>query len=85
MTAREKVLSVEQQIRRFVNGEATEITCPYCELVWVPTSEDAYACCMKMADVMEAVLDYIETAEQLEHVDRVMNKLADMQSKAVLN
>lgn len=77
MTAREKILNVEAQVRLLAKGESDIFTCPFCE---VETSfvlnRIPDLCCDKVSDVVEAVLDFIETKEQLQLVDRAMNRLA---------
>jgi hypothetical protein len=86
MTAREKVLDVEQQVRVALAAGAIAITlrCPFCN-VETELHEGAYLCCEKLYDTTEAIMEHIEFLQQRENLDRVMDKLASMSSKALLN
>lgn len=83
MTAREKVIKVEQQVRSIVAGDTEEFLCPFCGETSKP--ENNLLCCGEAAEVCLAVLDYIDTAKSLELVDKVMNKFARMASRSILN
>lgn len=88
MTAREKVLNLEQQVMAIINraadvaGSTQQIICPFCGLA---TFYGQVLCCNEAAEVIDAVLDHIEFKQGIERVERVMNHVADMQSHALLN
>lgn len=82
MTAREKVLEAERQVREVVAGERSEIVCPYCGLLSLPNQ---MLCCDEMSTVIHAVLDHIEHLERSEGVKRMLDRLDHMKAKAGLN
>ncbi len=88
MTAREKVLNIEQQVVAITTGEVgptgpvKQITCPFCGLV---TIYGQVLCCYECATVVEAVLDHIDFKDSMERTERVMNRLLDAQAHAVLS
>ncbi len=83
MTAREKVLEAERQVREVVAGQRGEIECPFCGLFSI--RENDILCCDRMADVTHAVLDHIEHLERSEGVKRMLDRLDTMHAKAGLN
>ena len=82
MNAREKVIEAERQIRCVISGTSKEIQCPFCGET--STSGQELLCCENLCNVVNSVLDYVDTRANLEVVDRVMDRLAG-QSQAVLN
>jgi len=84
MTSRQKVLEVERQVRAIISAdEPLALVCPFCEQITEPGCD--MLCCNEAAEVVDAVLNYIETEAQLEVVDRVMNRWAKMQSRVLVN
>ena len=79
------MIDVERQVRAVIAGEANAIRCPYCEYEWKLETGMGHACCMKMAEAVNAVLDHIEFNGEMEKLDRVMNHLSDMQAKEISN
>ena len=73
MTAREKVVNVETQIRAMLAGEQTDFTCPYCNAD--TTEGNGILCCNEAADVINVILDHIEHLEQVALVDQVFNQV----------
>lgn len=82
MTAREKVLEAERQVRKIVARERSEIVCPFCGLLSLP---DQMLCCDEMSTVTHAVLDHIEHLERRDGVKRMLDRLDHMKAKAGLN
>lgn len=82
LNAREKVIEAERQIRCVIAGTSKEIHCPFCGET--STAGQELLCCENLCNVVNAVLDYVDTRANLEVVDRVMDRLAG-QSQAVLN
>ena len=74
MTAKEKVLNVEAQVREIVAGERTEIFCPFCGLTTVGSVE--VLCCNELSEVVLAVLNHIEFKRQTEILEQTMDRLA---------
>ncbi len=83
MTSREKVLEAERQVREVVAGARGEIHCPFCGLFSI--RENDILCCDPMAEVTHAVLDHIEHLDRSEGVKRILDRMDQMRSKAVLN
>jgi hypothetical protein len=75
LTPEQKILAVEVQIHDMLyNGAPNEILCPWCNLVSTPGQ---YAlCCDNLAIVVEAILDYKETKDQIERIARIMERLS---------
>ena len=83
MTAREKVIMVEEQIRKMVAGEQTEFSCPFC--CAITTEGNGILCCGEAAGVVLAVLDHIEHLKSCEIVEQVMNRFSAAETKIILN
>ncbi len=73
MTGIEKLASVESQINACERGEKGVIHCPYCEQDNSPG--DSF-CCEKLMGAAMAILHRKETAEALELVDRIAEKVS---------
>ena len=85
MTAVEKVKVAEQQIIAVANGRLDRIDCPFCGTI--STRQHFLLCCDTMAEMTEAVLDRIETGENIamaaEAVGRA-RQLADRQRQSMI-
>lgn len=84
MTARDKVLDIESQVRAIVGGRQDGVLwCPFCGLASTPVNE--VLCCNEAAEVVTAVLDHIEFKQTVENVNRIMDRLASQQHGALVN
>ena len=83
MTAREKVLHIEQQVRAMLDGERTDFECPFCNQI--TAQGEGILCCDDAAEVINAILDHIEFLERAEVIDRVMDHFSDAESRVLLN
>ena len=72
MTAREKVLDVERQVREIVAGHVQELHCPFCGEVSKPEMD--LLCCENAAELVLAITTRIEVGEKLNVLDRVMDR-----------
>lgn len=83
MTAVEKVLDVERQVRAMLSGEQeAKFTCPFCTM----TSDiGQFLCCGPAGEVINAVLDHIEHLERCDTVEHAMERMEAMRAKALLN
>lgn len=81
MTAREKILNVEQQVRSMIDagGVITDFHCPFCNLD-TRLSQTDVLCCDEAAETIHAILDHVEHLERCEVVEKAMNRLEDMKA-----
>ena len=82
MTAREKVIFVEQQVLMIMEGSLDQIICPFCSLPTTP--ETGALCCDSLAEVVNAVLDHSDHIQRKEVLERAMNRLRQMESSQVV-
>lgn len=78
MTAREKVIEAERQVRETLAGIREVIRCPFCEQ---QTEPGQMLCCPLMGDIADAYLQRLETQQRLDIVHNTIDRL----QKAVLN
>lgn len=64
MSPGEKISYVGKQVSEIISGEATEITCPYCENT-VGAGPDKPFCCETLAKCVIALLHQIECEERV--------------------
>lgn len=86
LSPKQKVMYVEQQVRTALAGGGISVAldCPYCgEKSQVPGT--GRLCCENMADVVVAILDHIKFRNEIDSIEKVMNQLADINSKALVN
>ncbi len=79
MSARERVIDAERQVRAIAAGQLQEIHCPFCGLTTPGGME--MLCCENLADIVNAVLDHLEVKQSFEIIDRVLERV----QKAGLN
>ena len=83
MTSREKIMDIERQIRAMEAGELTDFYCPFCKVV--TTEGNGILCCNEAAEVINAILDYIEFKQGVELIDQIMDRFSAAESKVILN
>lgn len=83
MTAREKVLNIERQVRAIAAGEAEAFDCPFCGLSSSP--KEGALCCFEAAEIVEAVLNHIDFKEAMQMADRVMDRFVGMTSGGIVH
>ena len=78
MTAREKVVEAERQVRAVVSGIQAHVDCPFCGLTSTPENE--VLCCDSMAEVTDAVLNHVGFKNQMETLERVGERMSALEA-----
>lgn len=81
MTADQKIINVEAQIRAILRGATNCLNCPYCGDQNFPAPEgepESPMCCPDMAQTVNAVTDKLQSNELLDAADRISQNAAKM-------
>lgn len=88
MTAREKVLDAERQIRAMAESDCviTKFHCPFCELdTNLGDDQPNVLCCEEASTVVEAVLEHMNHLDRVETINRTMDRFEAMKARALVN
>ena len=84
MTAEQKIINVEAQIRAMLRSETNTLNCPYCNSQNFPPPDgvESALCCPDLAQTVNAVSDKLQSDELLDAADRIAQKASH---QAILN